>query len=87
MWLWDFDARPITNTDLESLKGLARNSRKGFGESILYKTDEFLELSPSEMFPPLSLRMGRSVFSSPIALCGSSLGWQGARDVRRIDMK
>ena len=64
-WLWDFDAKPITDADLENLKGLARRSRKGFGESFLYKTDQFLEAQPFGNVPAAFSTDGKSgVFES-----------------------
>ena len=35
-WLWDFDARPLTDADRETHKHFAREGRRGFS-STLYK--------------------------------------------------
>ncbi|WP_158817449.1 glutathione S-transferase [Methylocapsa sp. S129] len=93
-WLWDFDARPITDMDLENLKGLARRSRKGFGESFLYKTDRFLEAQPFGNVPAAFSADGKiGVFESNsimrlVARLGAnraSLMGNGPFDSSRID--
>lgn len=48
-WLWDFDARPLTQED-RSDASLARAPRAGFKET-LYKTDAFLDAHPFGTVP------------------------------------
>ena len=48
-WLWDFDARPLTDED-RAETGLARQSRTGFGGK-LFKTDAFLRAHPFGTVP------------------------------------
>jgi glutathione S-transferase len=49
-WLWDFDARPLTDEDRELGNPLARQSRTGFSGQ-LYKTDAFLAAHPFGTVP------------------------------------
>ena len=48
-WLWDFDARPLSDTDRADTS-LARPSRTGF-DSVLYKTEAFLDAHPFGTVP------------------------------------
>lgn len=48
-WLWDFDARPLTDADRAD-NSLARPSRIGF-DSVLHKTDGFLDAHPFGTVP------------------------------------
>lgn len=48
-WLWDFEARPLTDKD-RAAPGLARQSRTGFG-GTLFKTDGFLTAHPFGTVP------------------------------------
>lgn len=50
-WLWDFDARPIAQIPTEELSGLARTSRRGFSDSVLYKTNRFMNANPYGTVP------------------------------------
>ena len=49
-WLWDFDARAMSDTDKVVLKEIARPSRTGF-DAVLYKTDSFLDAHPFGTVP------------------------------------
>ena len=49
-WLWDFDAKPLSEADREELKHFARVGRRGFS-STLYKSDEFLRTQPFATVP------------------------------------
>lgn len=49
-WLWDFDARPLTDADRTEDTGAAREARTGF-KGKLYKTDAFLETHPFGTVP------------------------------------
>jgi glutathione S-transferase len=49
-WLWDFEARPLTDEDRQSGNALARQSRTGFSGQ-LYKTDAFLAAHPFGAVP------------------------------------
>jgi len=49
-WLWDFDAKPLSDADREELKHFARVGRRGFS-STLYKSDEFLRTQPFATVP------------------------------------
>jgi len=50
-WLWDFDARPITNVAPDVLVAAEREGRIGFADQKLYKTDAFLEAQPFGTVP------------------------------------
>ena len=50
-WLWDFDARPITNVDPITLANAERTGRIGFSGTKLFKTDAFLEAHPFGTVP------------------------------------
>jgi glutathione S-transferase len=50
-WLWDFDARPLSDEDTVSLASAARTGRIGFVDRPLYKTDAFLALQPFASVP------------------------------------
>ena len=49
-WLWDFEARPISEDDKDKLKSYERISKRGFKGS-LYKTDEFINQHPFGTVP------------------------------------
>jgi glutathione S-transferase len=49
-WLWDFDARPLTDRDKES-EGNQRAGRVAFTGRKLFKTDSFLEAHPFGTVP------------------------------------
>ena len=49
-WLWDFDAKPLSEEDKETHKHFARVGRRGFS-STLYKSDEFLRTQPFATVP------------------------------------
>ncbi|MDP7546755.1 MAG: glutathione S-transferase family protein [Alphaproteobacteria bacterium] len=49
-WLWDFDARPLSDDDRAQGDGLARQSRTGFSGQ-LFKTDGFLAAHPFGTVP------------------------------------
>ena len=49
-WLWDFEARPISEDDKDNLKSYKRISKRGFKGS-LYKTDEFINQHPFGTVP------------------------------------
>ena len=49
-WLWDFEARPISEDDKVNLKSYERISKRGFKGS-LYKTDEFINQHPFGTVP------------------------------------
>jgi len=48
-WLWDFDARPLTDADRGN-EAYIRRARAGFS-GTLYKTDEFLRANPFGTVP------------------------------------
>ncbi len=50
-WLWDFDARPLSEVGADELKGLARVGRRGFADIVLYKTERFLDAHPFGTVP------------------------------------
>jgi enoyl-CoA hydratase/carnithine racemase len=50
-WLWDFDARPITDVAPDVLAAAEREGRIGFADQKLYKTDAFLEAQPFGTVP------------------------------------
>jgi glutathione S-transferase len=45
-WLWDYDARPLTERDRQSLSSRARTGRVGLTAVKLFKTDAFLQAQP-----------------------------------------
>lgn len=45
-WLWDYDARPLSEQERQSLSSLARQGRVGLTGAQLFKTDDFLEAQP-----------------------------------------
>jgi glutathione S-transferase len=45
-WLWDYDARPLAQSERESLSSLARTGRVGLTGAQLFKTDAFLQAQP-----------------------------------------
>jgi glutathione S-transferase len=45
-WLWDYDARPLTERERQSLSSLVRTGRVGLTGAKLFKTDAFLEAQP-----------------------------------------
>jgi glutathione S-transferase len=45
-WLWDYDARPLTEQDRQSLSSLARTGRVGLAGAKLFKTEAFLQAQP-----------------------------------------
>ena len=49
-WLWDFDAKPMNDTDRANNTQFARQGRRGFS-STLYKTDDFLRTQPFATVP------------------------------------
>ena len=49
-WLWDFDAKPITDEDKSKLKSFEIKSKRGFKGS-LYKTNEFMGQHPFGTVP------------------------------------
>ena len=49
-WLWDFDAKPISEEDKSELKSFEIKSKRGFKGS-LYKTDKFTEQHPFGTVP------------------------------------
>jgi len=49
-WLWDFDARPLSDDERSAGSKLARSGRRGF-DVTLFKTDKFLEVHPFGTVP------------------------------------
>jgi glutathione S-transferase len=49
-WLWDFDARPLTDADLSN-PSLARTGRVGMKGTKLFKTDAFMQAHPFGTVP------------------------------------
>ena len=63
-WLWDFDAKPISEEDKQKLKSFEIKSKRGFKGS-LYKTDGFIEQHPFGTVPAGFVGEGRlGVFES-----------------------
>ena len=63
-WLWDFDAKPISEEDKQELKSFEIKSKRGFKGS-LYKTDTFIEQHPFGTVPAGFVGEGRlGVFES-----------------------
>ena len=49
-WLWDFDARPLTDEEREGPQATERQARSGFS-GRLYKTEAFLDAHPFGTVP------------------------------------
>lgn len=49
-WLWDYDARPLTDAEKTAASPHARSGRRGFA-GTLYKTDAFLTTQPFGTVP------------------------------------
>lgn len=50
-WLWDVDARPLSDVDPVEIEGMASVGRRGFTNTVLYKTDRFLDANPYGTVP------------------------------------
>jgi glutathione S-transferase len=50
-WLWDFDARPLSEVERHIVEGTQRVGRVGFKGGQLYKTDAFLQAHPFGTVP------------------------------------
>ncbi len=63
-WLWDFDARPLTDSDRADAAGTLREAREGF-QGGLHKTDAFLSAHPFGTVPAAFSPDGRvGIFES-----------------------
>jgi glutathione S-transferase len=63
-WLWDFDARPLTDADRAPDNASAREAKTGF-KGTLYKTDAFLDAHPFGTVPAAFSPDGRvGIFES-----------------------
>ena len=92
-WLWDYDARPLSEQERTEDSPHARVSRRGFSGTI-YKTDEFLSAHPFGTVPAAFLEGGAvGVFESnsilrAVARAGDrALGLYGVNDAEasRVD--
>src|SRR5258707_7715764 len=64
-WLWDFDARPLSEADREAATASERVGRIGFKGGRLFKTDAFLEAQPFGTVPAAFSPDGRTgIFES-----------------------
>jgi glutathione S-transferase len=50
-WLWDFDARPLSEAELAEHSSLARTGRVGMKGTRLYKSDAFMRAHPFGTVP------------------------------------
>jgi glutathione S-transferase len=50
-WLWDFDARPLSEAELVEHSSLARTGRVGMKGTRLYKSDAFMRAHPFGTVP------------------------------------
>ncbi len=91
-WLWDFDARPLTDADREN-QNYARGARAGFS-GTLYKTNEFLDANPYGTVPVAFSPDGKvGIFESNsmlravarLARSGPALYGEDAYQASRID--
>ena len=63
-WLWDYEARPLTEEEQQPDNPNARTGRRGFS-GTLYKTDAFLEAHPFGTVPAaFSPGGGQGIFES-----------------------
>lgn len=93
-WLWDYDARELTEDDKETLSGFGREAVMGFTGVKLFKTDAFLDAHPFGNVPAGFVEDGKTgVFESnsimraaaragtvPHTLLGASLADQSRVD-------
>jgi glutathione S-transferase len=64
-WLWDFDARPLSEVDPRVAEGAERIGRIGFKGGRLFKTDAFLRAHPFGTVPAAFSPDGRiGIFES-----------------------
>jgi elongation factor 1-gamma len=64
-WLWDYDARPLTEQERQSLSSLVRTGRVGLTGAKLFKTEAFLEAQPFGNVPAAFGRDGKiGIFES-----------------------
>ena len=64
-WLWDFDARPVSETPQDMLAAAERKGRIGFADRKLYKTEAFLAAHPFGTVPAAFSPDGRTgIFES-----------------------
>ena len=64
-WLWDFAARPVSDSERHSMAAWERPSRRGLGGLPLLKTDAFLAIHPFGTIPAAFSPDGRlGVFES-----------------------
>src|SRR5260221_14544838 len=68
-WLWDFDARPLSEADREAATASERVGRIGFKGGRLFKTDAFLGRNPSARCRRRSAPTAAPASSSPTASC------------------
>jgi glutathione S-transferase len=50
-WLWDFDARPLSEAELAEYASFARTGRVGMKGTKLFKTDAFMQAHPFGTVP------------------------------------
>ncbi len=64
-WLWDFDARPLSEVEPQAAEGAERVGRIGFEGGRLFKTDAFLQAHPFGTVPAAFSPDGRiGIFES-----------------------
>ena len=64
-WLWDFDARPLSEVEPRAAEGAERAGRIGFKGGRLFKTDAFLQAHPFGTVPAAFSPDGRiGIFES-----------------------
>ena len=79
-WLWDYNARALTDRDKVDFAAAARTGKVGFAGATLYKTDAFLSAHPFGDIPAAFGADGEiGVFeSNSIMRAAARLGPQGA---------
>ena len=91
-WLWDFNARPMTDADRAN-PSLARTGKVGFNQT-LYKTDAFLEAHPFGTVPAafspdgqVGIFESNSIMRAVARVAGPASGLYGrdAYEASRID--
>lgn len=91
-WLWDYDARPLKESERTPDNPNARIGRRGFS-GVIYKTDAFLKAHPFGTVPAAFAEQGAvGVFESnsilrAVARAGHDAGLYGSDDAQasRID--
>src|SRR5260221_10952634 len=91
-WLWDFDARPLSEVEPHVAASAERVGRVGFKGGRLFKTDAFLEAHPFGTVPAafspdggVGIFESNSIMRAVARLGGAGLYGRDAYEASRID--